>query len=241
MASLIQQAIGSTGSSTAATITPTLDAATAAGNALIIVVVADTTVVTPIGFDRDVAQVNNDGHYVFRKSTDAGETSWTVTLGSTSAACWWAAEISGLAADPLDAASTSTGSSGQASTFATGATGTIARADSLLLASVGTSAAVNPGRTVTAWTNSFAAQKTTSTSKASGTNVGLGVAVLFPDASGTFETTATTGQCAHTAALTVYSGASPTTARDTVFRAGQPRAGWAAGEPRAAWMAAELI
>ena len=232
---IVQQAAGSTGAATTSTVTPTLPSGTATGRTLLIVVVADTTVATPAGFVRDVVQVNNDGHYLFHRTTTAGETSWAVALNSASAACWWVAEVSGLASAPFDAASVSDGSSGQASSFSTGTTGPISRADSLLLATVGTSAATNPGATSTAWTNGFTQQATTSTTRPSGTNVGLGVAVRFPGAVATYETTASTAFAAHTAALTVYSGAPPGTQRDVGMRAGDPVAGWSVAGPRAGW------
>lgn len=227
-----QQAAGDTGSSSVDSVTVRLPAPTAAGHTLLVVVVADATVQTPAGFVVDVAQVNNDGHYVYRRSTMAGETSWTVVLNATTGACWWAAEVSGLDASPLDPASVSTGTSGHASELSIGPTGVTSQADVLLLASIGTSAGTTPGATVTAWTTGFVPLATTATTRPTGTNVGLGVAALFPGQVGVFETTATTQFAAHTGALTVYRGAPPSGQRDMRLAASPPVAAWHVLAPR---------
>lgn len=83
----------------------TLPNATAEGNQLVIMASADDTVSTPIGFTLDESVVSGNAHYIFRKATTAGETSWTLTPRASTRLVWWAAELTGLQTSPVDVSS----------------------------------------------------------------------------------------------------------------------------------------
>jgi hypothetical protein len=194
-ATFVQENSGDTAATTApASYAVTLGAATTLGNQLIIIIVSNATVNTPAGFALDKSQVNNDGHYVYRKATAAGETSWTVTPTTADSGCWYVAEISGLTASPLDQV-ISTGAGTASTTRSTGTTPTTTQADELLLASWGSSSAVNPAPSWSGETNSFVEEITDRrTTRTSGTNVGLAVASRIVAATGAYESTATASQ-----------------------------------------------
>src|SRR3954465_7232314 len=93
--SVVQETTGTTTTATPTSYSVTLPSATT-GGAVLIIVNSDATVSTPAGFTLDASQVFNNGHYVFRKASSTGETSWTVTPGGAASGVWWVAEISGL-------------------------------------------------------------------------------------------------------------------------------------------------
>jgi hypothetical protein len=107
---IVQQWSGSTGTTSTSSVTITLPSATATGRQLVLAVASDTTLDTPTGFTLDRSQVNGDGLYLFRKATAAGETSWTLTPTASTRLGWWAAELSGLQASPVDVVSGNVGS-----------------------------------------------------------------------------------------------------------------------------------
>lgn len=191
---IVQQNSGNTGSAAPSSVDATLGAATTAGSGryVIIIVSSDATVNTPSGFSVDRSQVNNAGHYVFRKSAANSETTWTITPTSAAATCWWVAEISGLdASSPLDQVqSQGTGSSG--TTQSTGTTGTTTQATELAIASFSSSVANQTTVTGSGYTNSFVEQADTFTNRAgAATDVGLAVATKDLSATGTQECTVT--------------------------------------------------
>lgn len=200
-----QQNSGTTAATTPATFNATLPVGTTTGRQLVIIVSADATVATPAGFTLDRSQVNNNGHYVFRKATASGETSWTFTPSASASAAWWAGEISGLTSTPLDV-TISAGTASAVSSQSTGTTATTTQANALAIASVGTSNGVNAVIvTQSGWTNSFVEQADVFTTKAAPTNVGVGVATKALSATGTQTSTATLSEpVAATGIMVVY-------------------------------------
>lgn len=188
-AAFVQELGGTSGATAPATYSVTLPGPTTNGNLVVIVVASDATVATPAGFALDKSQVNSNGHYHWSKVTTGGETGWTVTPNSSAAGCWYAAEISGLAASPTDQVA-STGSGTGATTRSTGTTGTTAQAAELAIASWGASTV----GTADSWggqTNGFAERITDQGTTTGGSNIGLSVAALVLSATGAVESTAT--------------------------------------------------
>jgi len=203
-ASIVQETFASSGSTTADTYTVTLSSDTAADNQLFIVVSSRATVATPSGFTLDKSQVNNNAHYVFRKTSVAETSSWTIDPGGSNQTAWWVAEISGLDTSPFDVAA-STGSSSGVTSRSTGTTATTAQADEWLLASSGGLAAANPPPTMDSWTNSFTIQGTAASSVTSGDNTRIGVALRDVTATGDYETTVTySSSLSSTAIIATY-------------------------------------
>jgi hypothetical protein len=157
---------------------------------VLLVVVADATVATPAGFTLDASQVNNNGHFVFRKVAVAGETSFTFAPAVAASAAWYVAEVTGLAASPLDQTA-STGTNVATPTISTGTTAATAQAEEFLLGSAGASLFGAPAPSFSGWTNGFVEVADTGTTKPAGTNVSLGVATRTATAVGTYGTTAT--------------------------------------------------
>lgn len=188
-AAFVQELGGTSGATAPATYSVTLPGPTTNGNLVVIVVASDATVATPAGFALDKSQVNSNGHYHWSKVTTGGETGWTVTPNSSAAGVWYAAEISGLAASPLDQTA-STGASSGATTRSTGTTGTTAQADELAIASWGSSV-VGTAATWGAQTNGYAERIADQVSTTGTSNIGLSVAALVLSATGTTESTAT--------------------------------------------------
>lgn len=190
---IVQENVGDSGTDTPATIDATLPAATTAGAGrwVILVVASDATVNTPAGFSLDRSQVNNAGHYHFRKAAANGETSWTVTPTSAAATAWYVAEVNELdASAPLDQV-TSLGTGASGTTQSTGTTGTTTQADELVFASFSLSVSGETTLTVDSYTNSFVERGDTHTDKAAGTDICLAVAAKQVAATGTQECTAT--------------------------------------------------
>lgn len=199
-----QENSGDTGTGTPSSYSVTLGVATT-GGAVLIICVSDATVATPSGFVLDASQVNNNGHYVFRKASSTGETGWTLTPGASAAGTWYVAEIAGLTGGP-DRTSTAGSGTSSPTPRSTGTTLATTVADELALASWGSSSVVNPAVSASAQTNGFVERIADRlTTKASGTNVGLSVASKTLTATGTVETTATpSGSAAWTAVLVTY-------------------------------------
>lgn len=179
---IVQELSGNTGATTSpTTFNATLPAPTTAGSGryLVIVVACDNVVDTPPGFVVDEDQVNNAGHYVFRKSTANSESSWAITPGSGGgAAAWYAAELNELdASSPLDAnAHTSLGTGSSGSTQSTGTTGTPTVDDLLMIASFSMSTSGETDVNADAFTNDYVERADQFTEKVSGTDIGLYVA-----------------------------------------------------------------
>ena len=186
---IVQQASGNTGTGTPSSIDPTLASNDTSGNDLILIVASDATMSTPSGWTLDKSQVNNAGHYVFRKATTGSDDTWNIPVNNASTV-WWIAEISGLDTSPFDVAA-STGSSTQVTSRSTGTTATTAQADEYLIGSVSQSSPTITPTAPTGWTNSHVAQGTyQSTTKGTGTNVALTVADRTVTSTGAYETTA---------------------------------------------------
>lgn len=188
-ASILQRKGGTSGATAPASYSVTLDSGTTNGSRVVIVVVSDATVATPSGFALDKSQVNSNGHYVFSKATTGGETGWTVSPNVSAAGVWYAAEVAGLTATPLDQTA-STGAGTTATTRSTGTTGTTAQAAEIAIASWGSSVL---GTAVT-WggqTNGFTEDITDQVTTTGGSNVALSVATLILSTTQTVESTAT--------------------------------------------------
>ena len=133
-----QSNAGTTGSGTAGSISTSLPSATLTGTILFLLLSTDFTVSTPAGWTLDRSQVNNNAHYVFRKTASGGESSWNITLGNGAAIAAWAViEAQGLIASPLDVVA-SGGSGTAASTRPTGTTAATAQDNESALATWGT-------------------------------------------------------------------------------------------------------
>lgn len=202
---VVQHNAGNTGTLTPASTDATLPVGTTAGNTVLLIVSADATVATPSGFVLDRSQVNNNGHYVFRRAAaGAGETSWTITPSSSASVAWAVLELSALTASPLDGVA-SEGAGFGVSSRGTGTTGVTAQADELAVASIGLSIGGGSSNSVSSWSDSFAELRDTITTKASGTNVGVAVAVRTLTATGAYTSTATlAGISAATGIITTY-------------------------------------
>ncbi len=203
-AAIVQQASGNSGAGTADTYDVTLPSDTAADNQLVIIVSSDATVATPSGFTLDRSQVNNNGHYHFRKVSVAETASWTIDPGGSSSTSWWVAEISGLEASPVDQVNSAGSGTQQSSRSTESVTTTVA--DTLLIGSVGGSSST-AGRPVAivSWTNSFVEEDWTVSTKSSGTDVSIGVAVRTVSSTGSYSSTASwTGDCATAGMIVAY-------------------------------------
>lgn len=180
---IVQEQSGNTGATSApTTFNATLPAPTVAGSGrwLVIIVSCDNVVDTPSGFVVDEDQINNAGHYVFRKAAADGESSWAIAPGSGGgAASWYAAELDALdPSSPLDAnAHTSLGTGASGSTQSTGTTGTPTVDDLLMIASFSMSTSGETDVEASAFTNDYVEHADQFTEKVSGTDIGLYVAV----------------------------------------------------------------
>lgn len=194
---IVQQKSGNTGADASpTTFNAALDTATVAGSGryLVIIVSCDNVVPTPSGFTLDEDQINNAGHYVFRKSTVNSETSWAIAPGSGGgAASWWALELDQLdPSSPLDAnAHTSQGTGASGNTWSTGTTGTPTQDALLMIASYSASVSGETDINATGFSNDFVEQIDEFTTKASGTDIGLYGAVKTISAAAAQECTVT--------------------------------------------------
>jgi hypothetical protein len=188
-ASIVQQNSGNTGTETPASIDVTLASDDTVDNWLILVIASDATVDTPAGWILDRAQVNNAGHYVFRKATTGTDQTWNIPI-KNAAAVWWLAELEGLAETPFDAAASEGSNQGSNSRSTTTTTPATDWDDLYLIGSVSQSSGISLTGP-TGWTNSHVAQGSYQTSaKVSGINVGVTVADRHVSATGGYETTA---------------------------------------------------
>lgn len=160
------------------------------GMTLLITVISDATVVTPSGFTKQREHVNAMGHYVYTKVSVAGETSWTVSPGSSARGAWYAVEIEGL--DGITATDKDSTTTGGATTVTAPAV-TVATPPTLLFVSLGFSELGGvPVTVLPSWTNSFvpigtAVQETTT----GDTETGLTTAYLVATEAGDLGTAAT--------------------------------------------------
>ena len=186
---IVQEAeFGSTAGDEVDPYTATLASDTVAGNMVIIIVSADTTVVTPTGFTLDRSEVNSNAGYIWTKDSVAETSSWDVDINGAFPLRGWVAEVSGLTSGVDQVQSAQSGADNDQTT---GTTGTTDTADEWLVATIGQSNSFQPpNATMAGWTNSFVEQVDTPTTKTSGTNVGFGVALRTVSSTGTFETTA---------------------------------------------------
>lgn len=172
-----------------------------ADNTLIVAVNSDATVGTPAGYTPIVSSIHNAGCYLFAKIAAGGETGVTVTpavAASTSVAIAEFGNLTGATIAARVDATASGGSSTGQNTRSTGTTGGTVQADELAVAVWGYSASTAPtdfaaggGNKWVSQTNSFTEKIDTGTTKTSGTNVGLCVAVKDLSATGTVESTGT--------------------------------------------------
>lgn len=202
---VVQYASGSTGSTVApTTITPAFSAASTTGNTLLLIIGSDAIVATPSGWTLDQSQVNNDGHYVYHR-TSAGQTSFAgVTIASASA--WALLEISGTSTGTPDRVVSAGSSTESIAAFSTGTTAALSQASEICIASHVSSAAVNPAPTWSGYTNSYINPGINPvTTQTAGTNVGMAVATKLVNATTAQETSATpSALCAATAILVTY-------------------------------------
>jgi hypothetical protein len=228
VATVLQETGGTSGATAPASYAVTLLAPTVSGNLVVIIVVSDASVTTPVGFTLDRSQVNSNGHYHWSKITTGGETGWTVAPTVSAAGVWYVAEISGLTANATDQV-VSDGSGSAETTRSTGTTGVTAQADEMAIASFGSSV-VGAARTFGAQTNSFTERITDQITTTGGSNIGISVASRVLTATGAVECTATVdggGSVKSTGVLVTYkvaAGASTTPGRltGTTRRAGGP-------------------
>src|SRR5690606_27830854 len=172
----------------------TLPGAPTSGNTLLLAVSSDATVNTPSGWTKDREQVNNNGHYLFRKT--AAGTEQTVAVAPTTGAstAWVYLELSGIAAEDPLAATTSTGSAAGSDSRNTGPTSTTCgAAGGIAVATSGLPLGTAGTGTTDAYNTSFAevSGAGTVTTTASGTNVSCSVATLAVASDASFSCTAT--------------------------------------------------
>jgi hypothetical protein len=183
----VQENSGVTVASTS--IVVTLPGGTAAGNTLIVIMVADGTVTPPAGFVTDSTGV----WFGHKGDVTAAESSWTFTQSVTGDCTWYVAEMTNVdPVEPLDASATnSTGSISNGGTLSSGTTGLNAGLSSVAFAVF--YATKQPNAAVTAswggYTNGFAEVADVSSGS---TLLHMAAARAFMDGStGTFESTAT--------------------------------------------------
>lgn len=205
---IVQQKSGNTGAAAGpASFDVALDnpSVAGAGRYLVIIVACDDVVDTPPGFVVDEDQVNNAGHYHFRKDAANDEDTWTIEPGSGGAASWWVLELDELDPDdPLDV-HTSQGTGASGNTWSTGTTGTPTQDDVLMIASWSLSTSGEDDVNATAFTNDYIEQADEFTTKVSGTDIGLYGAVKTLTAAAAQESTATfDGSGARTGIIVAY-------------------------------------
>lgn len=189
---------GTTASPTSASVS--LGVTATANNVLLVAVNSDATVNTPAGYTSLVSSIHNAGCYLFGKVAAGSETGVTVTPTVAASTCVGIAEIGGLLAAVIASIIDKTASGGSAATTTTRSTGTTAgtvQADEYAVAVWGyTDGNVAfPSGGSNKWsgqTNSFVEKIDVGTTKASGTNVGLCIAVKDLGSTGTVESTAST-------------------------------------------------
>lgn len=203
--SIRQQNSSDTVATTPASYTVTLPGPTMKGNRLIIIVSSDATVTTPSGFTADASVVSSNGHYVFSKLSVDGESSWTVSPTTGAAGAWWVAEISSLyAASPVDKSATNSAASGSNS-LSTGTTASTTELNCFVIATWGSSVAAVTSVTGSGQTNSFVEIVDRQTTKLTGTNVGLDVAIKTVNILGTQTSTITwSNTCGATGIVVAY-------------------------------------
>lgn len=210
---LVKANAGNTGITTPTSLSASLGGTPSSGNKLILLVSSDATVSTPSGWTLDRSQVNNNGHYLFSKTSSGTETLVTVNPTVGASTSWVYLEYSGVT---TLAATTSAGSGTGVASLATGTTSTTTGATGgIAIASWGQSI-IASGATAT--TDSYTAgfvevpltgggTADTCTTKASGTNVTCAVATVAVAADGTFTSTATFSAAnAATGIIAVYRG-----------------------------------
>lgn len=191
---LVQSNAGNTGTTTPSSLDATLPGAPTSGNTLLLAVSSDATVATPSGWTKDREQVNNNGHYLFRKVATGAETSVTVTPSVGASTAWVYIELSGVATDDPLAGTTSTGSGSGSDTRNTGSTGTTTgAAGGIAVATFGLSLGSAGTGTTDTYNNSFTevSGADTVTTKVSGTNVSCSMATRAVEADAAFACTAT--------------------------------------------------
>jgi hypothetical protein len=191
-----------TTTATPATLSLNFGTAATAGTTLLVAVNSDATVATPAGYTSLVSSVHNAGCYLFGKIAAGGETGVTVTPSVAASTCLAIAEIANLSGAAITNRLDQTASAGASSgsfTWSTGTTGTTTLADEYAVAVWGYTAATTTGTDFTTggggkWinqTNGFTELLDIGTTKATGTNVGLCLAVRDLSATGAIESTAT--------------------------------------------------
>jgi len=189
-----------TADTTPASVSVNLGLAATAGTTLLVAVNSDATVNTPSGWTLVVSSIHFAGCYLFAKIAAGGETGVTATPTSSASTCVGIAEVSGFVGANVAAQTDQTvsnGSSSGASTRSTGTTAATQQNDEYAVAVWGYSSsqtiyASGGANKWTGQTNSFVEKGDQGTVKASGTNVGLCVAVKILTATGAVESTAST-------------------------------------------------
>lgn len=194
----VQSASGNTGASAPASFNAAFSGASATGNMLLLAVCSDATVNTPSGWTLDRSEVDQNGLYLYRK-TSAGETSVTVTPTVSAASSWVILEYSGAAGSPLNV--TTSGHTAFAASVSTGTTGTSSgAANGVAVVVAAVSRFDGSTATVNSYTNSFVevAESGTTTGSA---NVTVAVATQTPAGDGTWESTVTINTASYIGAL----------------------------------------
>jgi hypothetical protein len=191
-----------TGTATSPTnVTVNLGVAATAGTTLLAAVNSDATVSTPSGWTLIASSIHNAGCYLFAKLAAGGETGITVTPDVAAATCVGIVELTGMSGANIAAQTDVTATNGSAAgstTRSTGTTATSTSADEYAVALWGYSASqgIYPAGGANKWsgqTNSFTEKGDQGTTKSTGTNVGLCVAVRVLTSTVTVESTAGTG------------------------------------------------
>ena len=191
----MQEASGTTGSATSATVAPALPQATTGGHGrhLMVAIAADAqTITTPAGWNLETTGAAGTlNYYHFRKPCVDGETSWTFTASGACAMSWWAREVTGLTEPTIRDVAQAASSAVAGTTQTTGTTATTGQANMLALGLFSWQVAAGTAATVTGYTNSLIEDADVQTVKASGNNVGLAIADKQMTAAATVESTAT--------------------------------------------------
>lgn len=169
-AAIVRSVSGHTGTDTTPTsVTVDAGAITSASNTLLLTIASDLPIATPSGWTLDRPQVNNTGHYLFRRSGGAQ----TYTIPVSAQTCWHIQEVSGLSG-----AAPAVNSDGTAAAVTTQSTGSITPTTSgaFIVASFSSSKSETDTRTWT-FNNSFTQVGTqTQTQNTTGYTIGLATA-----------------------------------------------------------------
>jgi hypothetical protein len=188
----VQSASANSGGTEVTTQNVTLAAPATAGNLLVMSANCDSTIPAPSGFTLAVSAINAQACYLWYKTATGGETTIAVAPTVARVVVAGIAEYSGIAASPLDATATNTGTVSTSGPVSAGSTGSTAQAAELVVAVTGPHGGFVSATAPTSptWTNSYVNRVADNTADSvnPGRNAALFMADLVVAATGTQST-----------------------------------------------------